>query len=193
MTSNSSDDELEREQKRKARARNKKVKKNYALDFISSINANYFLDLKDKFDTRDHEELDDETEFDIEHGIAVEKNKKSKIIRIHDGTSFSSKNIGNRDDRSDCSSDSLIPPSETGDTTTRAKVRFLTSKHLGFVYQRYFFLHRNLHAPKRIRVTINRYKRAKLINTLIFMVWLIPSQLVHCHNVKAKPTMTGVA
>ena len=67
---------------------------------------------------------DDDTEFHVETGIAVEKSKKTGKIRIHDGTSSLSQKSDTRDDHSSASSDSLIAPSENGDTPTRAKVKF---------------------------------------------------------------------
>ena len=64
--------------------------------------------MQDKFDTRDHQELGDDTEFTIDNGMVVETSKKSGKIRIH----TNSRKIESRDDRSDDGSDSLIAPSE---------------------------------------------------------------------------------
>ena len=130
LASCSSDEELEREQKRKARkarARNKKVKTNYAFDFVLRVDVKYFLHFQDKFDAKNRQDFDDDTEFDVEGGMAVEISKKSGKICIYDGGSSLSKNTEVCDDHSASSSESLIGPSENGDTPTRAKVRFFHS------------------------------------------------------------------
>ena len=130
LASCSSDEELEREQKRKARkarARNKKVKTNYAFDFVLRVDVKYFLHFQDKFDAKNRQDFDDDTEFDVEGGMAVEISKKSGKICIYDGASSLSKNTEICDDHSASSSESLIGPSENGDTPTRAKVRFFHS------------------------------------------------------------------
>ena len=137
LASCSSDEELEREQKRKARkakAKNKKVKMNYAFDFVLSVDVKYSLHFQDKFEAKNRQDLDDDTEFDIEDGMAIEISKKSGKICIYDGASSLSKNTEICDDHSEIcddhsasSSESLIGPSENGDTPTRANVRFFHS------------------------------------------------------------------
>lgn len=72
--------------------------------------------------------MSDDTEMSIDNGMVGELSKKSGKIRIRDTISSLSQNIDTCDDqKSDCSSDSVIPPSENGGTPTRAKVRFFHS------------------------------------------------------------------
>ena len=122
FTSSESDEELERELKRKAR--NKKVKMICVFDFIFTVDVTNFFNLQKRFDTRDHEDLVEDLDFDIdaEAGIAVEKSKTSKTIRIYEEKTSNSQKSNACDDRSDSGSNSIIAASDAGDTTPRAKV-----------------------------------------------------------------------
>ena len=125
FTSSENDEELERELKRKAR--NKKVKMICVFDFIFTVDITIFFNLQKRFDTRDREDLVNDVDFDVdaEAGIAVERSKKSKTIRIYEEKASNSQKSNDCDDQSDSGSNSIIAPSETGDATPRAKVRIV--------------------------------------------------------------------
>ena len=96
-------------------------------DFIFTVDITHFFNLQKRFDTRDREDLVNDIDFDVdaEAGIAVERSKKSKTIRIYEEKASNSQKSNDCDDQSDSGSNSIIAPSETGDATPRAKVRIV--------------------------------------------------------------------